>query len=386
MNSRSPRKAWKAAVIVAACLAAGCADDEIRVGAILPLSGTGELYGQSARKGIELAVEEINAQGGVRGKQLAVLLRDSRGAPSSGLEAALDLIDGEEVSAILGDLFSDVTLEVAALAEQRQVVLFSPGSSVPKLTQSGLYVFRNYPSDALEGAQVAQFASEKARLLDMVVVAVSNAYGQGLKEAFLRYYTGPNREVHKVINFHDGGPDEASIVSQIEELRPDGVYLIAYAPDRNRILEELRRRNIGGRLIGTRDSRDIILAAGAAVEGMVFPLDEYDPAGEDPMVREFVKAYRAKHNGETPGLWAAQAYDAARMVAKAIHEAEGTYGQAVQIRLSSIEEYRGVTGRIDLDANGDVARRPAIYVVQNGTFVLYDQIETGQAPSKPAGE
>ena len=373
------------AVSLLTLLTAGCGASEIRVGAILPLSGPGEIYGQMARKGIELAVDEVNAQGGVRGKNLAVLIRDSKSLSSAGLEQAMDLIDDEEVPAIIGELLSEVTLEVAALAERKQVVLLSPASSVPKLTQAGLYVFRNYPSDALEGAQVAQFASEKARLLDMVVVAVSNAYGQGLKEAFLRYYTGANREVHKVINFHDGAPDVASIASQIEELRPDGVYLIAYALDRRVILEELRRRGITARLIGTRDSRDIILAVGEAAEGMIVPLDDYDPASADPVVQEFVKVYGAKFGGETPGLWAAQAYDATRMLARAIQEAEGTYGQAVQIRLSALEGYRGVTGLIDLDANGDVARRPTIYVVQNGAFVLYDQLESGQAPAPAPG-
>ncbi|MBI4246535.1 MAG: ABC transporter substrate-binding protein [Candidatus Rokubacteria bacterium] len=372
---------WGAAAtaLLLAALAAACGARETRIGAILPLSGLGEIYGQMAKRGIDLAVDEINARGGVRGKPLAILYRDSRGVPSAGLEAAMNLIDEEGVNAIIGDLLSDVTLEVAALADKRQVVLFSPGSSVPKLTQAGLYVFRNYPSDALEGAYVAQIASEKLRLLDMVIVAVSNSYGQGLKEAFMKYYTGPNREVHKVLNFPEGNPDVASIANQIEEVRPDGVYLIAYAPDRQKILEELRRRKITARIIGTRDSRELILGLGPLAEGMIVPLDEYDPSGPDPVVQEFVREYKEKYNSEVPGLWAAQAYDATLLLARAIDEAKGTYGQDVQIQLTTIKGFRGATGLTELDANGDVSRRPKIYVVHGGAFVPYDEYEAAQA-------
>lgn len=366
---------------LAGALAAACGPGETRIGAILPLSGQAEIYGEPARKGIELAVGEINAQGGVRGKPLAVLYRDSRGVPSAGLEAAMELVEKEGVNAIIGDLLSDVTLEVAAFADKHQVVLFSPGSSVPRLSQAGLYVFRNYPSDALEGAYVAQIASEKLRLLDFVIISVSNAYGHGLKEAFMRYYTGPNREVHKVINFPEGNPDVASIASQVEEIRPDGIYLIAYAQDRRKILEELRRRNVTARVIGTRDSREIILGLGPLADGIIVPLDEYDPASPDPVTQEFVRKYRQKYADETPSLWAAQAYDATRLLAKAVGEAKGTYGQDVQIQLTTIKGFRGATGTQDLDANGDVSRRPKIYVVQNGAFVPYEEYEAARAPA-----
>jgi branched-chain amino acid transport system substrate-binding protein len=360
-------------------LSSGCGPNETRIGAILALSGTGAPYGQSAKKGIDLAVEEINAQGGVRGKPLTILYRDSKSLPSAGLEAAMDLIDNEGVYAILGDMVSDVTLEVAALCDKRQVVLFSPGSSVPKLTQAGMYVYRNYPSDALEGAYVAQFASEKLRLLSFVVVTVANSYGQGLKDSFLRYYTGPNREVLKSISFPDGSPDLAQIGSTVEDLRPDGVYLVAYAADLARILEELKRRKVPSRIIGTRESRDIILGLGEAAEGVIFPLDEYDAASAEPATQEFVQAYRKKYGGETPGLWAAQGYDAARILAKAVDEAKGTYGQDVQIRLSDFKGYRGATGLTDLDANGDVSRRPQIHIVHGGALVPYERYEASQA-------
>jgi len=380
------RAGWKtcrdaAVAAVLAASTAGCGAGQVPLGVILPLSGPGAAYGQMAKKGIDLAADQIAAQGGVHGKRLAVQYRDSKGVPSAGLEAAIDLIDREGVSAIIGDLFSDVTLEVAAECERRQVVLFSPGSSVPRLSQAGLYVFRNYPSDALEGAYVAQIASEKLRLLDLVVISVANAYGQGLREAFLKYYSGPNREVHKVITFPDGSPDPASIAAQVEELRPDGIYLIAYDQDRLSILEALRGRDIKARILGTRDSRDLILKAGAAAEGMLVPLDEYDPAAADPVVQDFVKKYGEKYGGEQPGLWAAQAYDAVLLVARAMNEAGGEYGQDVQIKLAAISGFRGVTGVTDLDANGDVSRRPRMHVVQGGALVPYEEFEAQQAPA-----
>ncbi|MEE9217965.1 MAG: ABC transporter substrate-binding protein [Acidobacteriota bacterium] len=365
-----------------AALLSACAPAETRIGCILPLTGHGSVYGKMAKKGVELAVEEINTQGGLRGKPLQVLYRDSRSRASAGLKAATDLIDTEGVNAILGDLLSEVTLEVAKFCEKRQVVLFSPAASTPKLTQAGLYIFRNYPSDVLEGAYLAQFASEKLRLLDLVVIAVANAYGQGLKESFLRYYTGPNREVHKVIAFPDGDPDLREIANAVESINPDGIYLIAYDSDRRKILETLRGLGAGARILATRDSRDLIKGAGELIENVIFPLDDYDPESQEPATREFVRNYSEKYNGEVPGLWAAQAYDAMRMLGRAVDEAKGTYGQDVQITLSTMKGFRGATGITDLDANGDVTRYPKLYIVKDGNFVPYDEYEAAQTSDK----
>jgi branched-chain amino acid transport system substrate-binding protein len=332
-----------------------------------------------AKKGVELAAEEINAAGGLRGKPLVMLYRDSKSSPSTGLRVATGLIDEEGLTVILGGLLSEVTLAVAPFCEKRQVVLFSPASSAPKITQAGLYVFRNYPSDVLEGAYLAQFASEKLRLLDLVVIAVSNAYGQGLKESFLRYYTGPNREVHKIISFPQGDPDLREIRSAVESVRPDGIYVIAYEPDRRAIFETIRSTGIEARILATRDSRDLLKEAGELAEGIIFPLDDYDPSSSDPAVQEFVRKYTGKYNGELPGLWAAQAYDAIHMLARAVDDAKGTYGQDVQMQLGTMKGFRGATGVMDLDANGDVTRYPKIYVFTGGDFLTYEAYEAAQA-------
>ena len=363
-----------------AILLSACGPTETRIGCVLPLSGHAQRYGEMAKKGVDLAAEGINAAGGLRGKPLVMLYRDSKGSASAGLRAATKLIDEEGVNAILGDLLSEVTLAMAPFCEKRQVVLFSPASSAPKITKAGVYVFRNYPSDVLEGAYLAQFASEKLRLLDLVVISVANAYGQGLKESFLKYYTGPNREVHQVISFPQGDPDLREIRSVVESVRPDGIYVIAYEADRRAIFETLRSTEIGARILATRDSRDFIREAGDLAEDVIFPLDDYDPSSSDPAVQEFVRRYSERYGGEVPGLWAAQAYDALHMLARAVDGAVGTYGEDVQIQLSIMKGYHGATGVTNLDSNGDVTRYPKIYVFSGGDFLTYEAYEAAQAP------
>ncbi|MCK4458341.1 MAG: ABC transporter substrate-binding protein [Methanosarcinales archaeon] len=143
------------AVIAGACLQ-DTQPDEIRIGAILPLTGEAAEYGEDAKLGIDLAVEEINAAGGINGKRIQVVYEDSQATPSQGVSAIQKLTTVDKVPVIIGAMASSVTLAIAPIAEENKVVLLSPASSAPQITEAGDYIFRTEFSDAYGGKAQAE--------------------------------------------------------------------------------------------------------------------------------------------------------------------------------------------------------------------------------------
>lgn len=137
----------------------GCSKIErVKIGAILELTGEGASYGQDAKRGIDIAVTEINESGGVNGKKIEIIYEDTQAKPALAASATQKLVTQDRVPVIVGALYSSGTLSAAPIAEKSRVVLFSPGSSSPEITKAGNYIFRNWISDIYEGSDLARFA------------------------------------------------------------------------------------------------------------------------------------------------------------------------------------------------------------------------------------
>ncbi len=157
---------------------------EIKIGAILPLTGSAAPYGENAKRGIELALTEINAAGGIQGSRIRVLFEDSRTDPKEAVSALNKLYSTHGVRYIIGDINSSGVLAMAPIAEKNKIILLSPGASNPKISDAGEYIFRNWHSDALEGQVDAEHAYSKMNWRTAAVLYVDAAYGVGLAETF----------------------------------------------------------------------------------------------------------------------------------------------------------------------------------------------------------
>jgi branched-chain amino acid transport system substrate-binding protein len=158
--------------------------DTVTIGAILPLTGSAAPYGKNARRGIELALEEINANGGVNGKKVKVLYEDSKTEPKEAVSALRKLHSSSGVKFIIGDINSTGVLAMAPIAVRERILLLSPGASNPKISDAGDYIFRNWHSDALEGQVDADHAYSTLGWREAAVLYVNAAYGAGLAETF----------------------------------------------------------------------------------------------------------------------------------------------------------------------------------------------------------
>ncbi|HUS90104.1 MAG TPA: ABC transporter substrate-binding protein [Desulfosporosinus sp.] len=346
---------------------------EIKIGAILSLTGSAAMYGKWSQNGIELAIDEMNNNGGFNGRSIKVIFEDDISIPSSAVSAAKKLIEIDGVKAILGPLTSSSVLAAAPVAEAKRVVLLSPCASSPKITEAGDYIFRNWPSDDFEGAAMAEFLAQQLHVTKVIVMAMNNEYGLGLQGVFIRRAKELGLEILGVLSFEQGATDFRTQAAQIGELKPDAVYLPGHAKEVAMIIRQCHE--IGVKTIFTSGvafgSPDVFTIAGNAAEGTYYTAPFFDPNSPNKEVRIFEEAYKARFHAEAE-VFAAHAYDATKILVTALQHVGGDANR-LKDALYLIRDFPGVTGNTTFDKNGDVIKPVAVKVVKGGTFQLWQE-------------
>ena len=369
-----------AAMLAASTLACETAPAEIRIGGILSLTGSGAPYGNSIKNGVDLALDEINAAGGVSiegadSLPVTFIFRDARSDPRVGVEAAQELLATGMVAVIGADV-SDVTLAMAPVFQEARVVLLSPSSSSPKLTTAGEYIFRNFPSDELEALNTADYIFNKVGLREAAVIANQNEFGIGTKNAFIERFRMLGGRVTAQTTYPLDASDLSAQASEIMQADPPAIYIAGYSADTALVVSALRAAGEDAALFGTGAvlPEEIVSLAGADSEGLVFPNASFDSTGDNPAVLSFVVAYEGKY-GQPPDTYAAHGYDAMMILAQAIQES-GIAPDDVRFYLNSMNPYEGVSGDTDFNDDGDVRKFHTMWQIADGR---------GRPVEQPAG-
>jgi len=348
---------------------------DVKLGAILSLAGAGAPYGQSIQRGVELAVEQINAAGGVNvfevgQKPLTLLARDDRSEPARGVQLAQELI-AEGVVAAIGAVVSDVTLALAPVFQQAEIILMSPASSTPKLSDAGTFIYRNFPSDDLEALNTADHVFNVAHVPEAAVIAQQSEFGLGQKNSFIqRFRLLGGRALGQESYPADASAETiAGHVGRLLAEDPPAIYIAGYAADTAMVARAIRDAGSSAALFGTGAVLpiDLVAAGGDAVEGLAFPQAPFDIESGADNVRRFVADYQAKY-GMAPDVYAAHGYDAVQMIAQAIGQA-GADAQEMRFYLNSMNPYEGLAGVTAFDDKGDVRKFHTMYAIQNGAAV-----------------
>jgi branched-chain amino acid transport system substrate-binding protein len=344
---------------------------------VISETGAAAGHGRSVRRGLDLAVEQINSDGGFEGKAFELIYRDDGTDPMKGQQAVADLISEFDVGIIIGAVSSAVTLAIAPMCEQDGVVLLSPSASAPELTGAGSYIFRNCPSDVLEASAMARFARDLG-VERLAVFAVDNEFGAGLEQVFAPEFESPSRRIVASIRFREG--DAAGLGERIAALTdqdPDGVYVVGYTEDVASIVRHIRDAGLGVVILAasSADAGDLVARIGAAAERVVLPRPaSFDPESDVPAVQEFVAAYRERY-GEDPDGFAAHGYDAAKMLLLAMQRRDSALPDEVRLGLNAIDDHPGASGTVSVDANGDAIQYPRLYVIRRGREVSYERFK-----------
>jgi branched-chain amino acid transport system substrate-binding protein len=377
-----PRRFEIAVLLLVAWLATGCSS-EVKIGAVISDTGAVAPYGHQVTRGIDLALEQVNAAGGFQGGPIQVIYRDDATNPEKGREAVLDLIENEDVEMIIGAISSPVTLAIAPICEKQRVVLLSPTSSAPGISEAGEYIFRNYPSDILEGTAMADFARQMG-VRRVAIFALDNEFGAGLTEVFTRRFESKSREVVKTFRIaEEGTPPYEEMIAELKELHPQGIYLVAYVDVLAELLKQIHAAGLECLLMASGSvTGQLGQLAGEAAENLVYPQPSFDPESDDPAVAEFVQAFRAKYNRD-PDIYAAHGYDALNLLVEAMRKTGFTFPDEIKRGLHGFDNYQGAAGRTQFDERGDVVRYPKVFVIRDGEAVTFKQFEQdgGELPT-----
>jgi branched-chain amino acid transport system substrate-binding protein len=344
---------------------AGVTRSMITIGAVLPLTGDAAQWGIPPRNGAQLAIDEVNQANVTNGPVLALSVEDDRCQPTDGVSAFNKLMATAAPPIVLGAVCSSVTLAIAPLAERRAVVLISPASTSPKLTNAGDFVFRVVPSDDLRGKIFAEYVFRDRGLRKVAILYVNNEGGVGNRNSFNDRFTELGGSVSLEEVYAQGSTDIRTQITKIKASDASAVIVVSYPQDTVLVMQQARELRLDKPLFFQTEAVEdpnVLREAGDAANGAVYILPA-PPIG--PSADTFVKAYVSKF-GKKPELFAAEAYDIVKLVAKAASSTQGPVtGSSIQQYLYSLKNYSGASGTITIDEHGDVIKPFAIKVIKN---------------------
>jgi branched-chain amino acid transport system substrate-binding protein len=221
---------------------------------------------------------------------------------------------------------------------------------------------------------MANFATQKLKVASVVILAKEDEYAQGNQEVFETNFIRQGGEVLEKIVFPAVGGDFSGLIERVMTLKPDAVYLAAYAEEISEMIRELRQQNYKGYILSTAAfaSPEIIEQVGPPAEGVFLTQAGFDAQSEVPLIKDFVDSYRAKY-GLTPDLYAAHGYDSVMVLSAAIGESGSEFASELWSGLRALRDYQGVTGTLQFDERGDVQKFPRVYVINEGRLVDYQK-------------
>jgi branched-chain amino acid transport system substrate-binding protein len=364
-----------ALVLAAVYFFAAPADAQIKIGEINPISGAIGQYGTTCHRGIALAVEDVNAQGGVLGQRIELITEDNQSQPGQAATIARKFVTQDKVLAIVGDLTSSATLAAAPIAQQAGVPLVTPTATNPKVTQVGDFIFRICFIDEFQGKVMARFAAEQLKLTKAAVLTdVKQDYSVGLSRFFEGVFTQAGGTVVKTQSYSSGDTDFRAQLTGLRAARPETVFLPGYYPEVGVILRQARQLGLSVPFLGCEawDNPTLLQVAGKAADGCYFSnhFSADDPA---PAVAQFVAHYRQKH-GDRPDTFAALGYDAAALLFDAIKRAGKPEPVAVRDALAQTRDYPGATGTITINAQRNASKPAVILKIQDGHFIYFQKV------------
>ncbi len=370
-----PRFFWPVAALLTL---AGpvAAQDVIKVGEVASMTGKDAAFGQSSHKGTILAIEELNAGGGLLGKHLDLVTEDNQCKQGESATAARKLISRDKVVALLGEIASSRSLEMAPIAQASHIPMISPGSTNPRVTAIGNYIFRVCFIDPFQGTVMAKFARNTLKLQRVALLtSVSSAYSVGLAKFFKEGFVQGGGAIALQQTYAEGEKDFKAQLTVIKAAGVDGIFVPGYYTEAALICLQARELGLAVPIFGGDgwDSPPLIEIGGQAVEGTYYS-DHYSATNTAPVVQDFVKKFRARFGGETPDAMAALGYDSAMVLADAVRRAGTTAAAPLRDAIAATKDYPGVTGTTTIDADRNASKAAAIFMVKGGQSVFVESI------------
>src|SRR6266481_5165479 len=313
---------WKSLVCIALLAARAEAQEDIRIGEVNPISGAIGQYGTTCHRGVQLAIDQRNQDGGVLGKKILLLTEDNQSKAGQTSTIVRKFVTQDKVVAIIGDLTSSATLEGGPIAQAAKIPMVTPLATNPKVTEIGDYIFRVCFVDEFQGRVMARFALENLKAKRAALLTDSKQdYSVGLSGFFKDTFVNGAGSMVREQSYSSGDTDFRAQLTSIKAAGPEVVFVPGYYPEVGIILKQARQLGITVPFLGCEawDSPTLLQVAGKAAEGCYFS-NQFSADDPSRLVQDFDKVYQQKF-GSRPDNFAALGFDAARVVLEAIKRA-----------------------------------------------------------------
>jgi len=343
--------------------------ETIPVGEVGSFTGDTATFGISTHQGIELATKELNAAGGVLGKQVEIIKYDNQGKEEEAATATNRLITQHNVVAVLGEVASKRSIAMAPIAQRNKVPMISPSSTNPEVTTKGDYIFRVCFIDPFQGAVMARFAFNELKARNVAILRdVGQDYSVGLANAFEKTFKELGGKIVVDQSYTEKDVDFKAQLTSIRGYKPDAIFVPGYYTQAGLIARQAKELGLKMPLMGGDgwDSPKLFEIGGKALEGSYIS-NHYSPDNTSEVVQNFIRKFKEAY-GVIPDGLAAQGYDAALVLFDAIKRANTTESQALRDALAATKDFQGVTGLITIDENRNASKSAVVLKVEGGAF------------------
>jgi branched-chain amino acid transport system substrate-binding protein len=357
-----------------ASLPASSALNTIKIGEVETLTGAEATYGVGIHRGILLAVEQINARGGLHGKKIEVITLDDQGKPEESAIAATQLITQYKVQALIGAVTSSRSLAMGPIAERHKIPMITPTATNPKVTQMGQNIFRTCFIDAFQGKVMAKFAIAHLKVKTAAILRdVKSDYSVGLSDVFKTVFQEMGGKIISEQSFNSGDIDFKAQLTAIRAKSPQVIFIPAYYSDAGLIIRQIRELGIEVPLLGTDgwDSPKLVEVAGKAANNGYFS-NHYSKENQSVIVQEFISKFLKAFGTEPDGI-AALGYDTAGLLIDAIQRAQLIAPKEIREAIGMTKNYVGVTGMITMDQDRNPIKSAVILKLDAGK-VIYQNV------------
>ncbi len=343
----------------------------VKVGSVTPLTGKLAVYGEGFQQAMLLALDEINAQGGINGSPMEIVYEDNNSTSKGSVSAIQKLITIDKLPLIFGPAASSNFLAVCPIAQNNKTILLGAESAAASITKCGSYVFRIFPSDLLQGIGVAELTASLG-YKQVVLTYVNNDWGVGLADVFKEKFTQAGGNIIEELPHAEGKTDYRSEIFRIKRYNPEAVVNLTYIKEGGTILKQAHETGLTTQwLMGSASkSPKLVELAGKSCEGII---GTYPTFSQDtPEYQAFKAAWEKKYPGKKIPVFGEYNYDMVKLTAKALSLAGSTDADAIREALMQASQgFVGTTGDKTFDENGDVGATYGRWTVKDGKITDY---------------
>jgi len=350
------------------------------IGEYAAMTGAQASFGEAMNNGIQLALAQLNARGGVRGQQVRVVVEDDQSKAEEAATAVTKLITRDNVLAILGEAASSNSLAGAPICQANRVPMITPISTNPEVTKRGDHIFRICFIDPYQGEALAGYVLDTLHMKRAaILVDAKSDYSTGLAEFFTRTFVERGGVITKRLAYSSGDADFRAQLTTLRAGKPDLIFLPGYYTDVGQIISQARDLGISQPFVGGDgwESPKLFEIGGKALNGCFYSNHYFvdDPA---PEIREFQSRYKQKY-GAVPDSFAALAYDAANVLFEAMKRAKTSDRAVLRSELARTSNFSGVTGVITLGPDRNPVRKKLVVLeIQDGRVGLKGTVQSNK--------